>query len=215
LPWLRQFTQLDFVQKLPAGVNADTGDFDIPADDFKEAAVIAICRINSEATSQHLPDVIAGIGHSWKPVEFLTDSKAYAPMIVAGLEPVLDNTNRFRAVIAAYLILRFEPQHSHALTTLRVRVAQGNLNDRITAARWLWERTGETNDVVALCVEGLASSEGFIGQTAAYTLEKMGPQAQLAVSALKAALWNKDRFVRERAGKALRKIAPDEMPQIN
>jgi HEAT repeat protein len=43
----------------------------------------------------------------------------------------------------------------------------------------------------------------------------MGQEARPAIPALKAALWHKDRFVRERAGKALRKIAPDEMPPIS
>ena len=121
----------------------------------------------------------------------------------------------FAAAIVAYVILGFQPQNAHALATLRSRVAQGSLSDRITAVGWLWDRTGETNDAIPLCIEGLASPESFIGQDAAEMLEKMGQQARPAIPALKAALWHKDRFVREDAGKALRKIAPEEMPPIS
>ena len=215
LPWLRQFTQLDFVQKLPEGVQANIGDFVIPADDLRVSTVIAICRINPKAVRQYLPDFIADVGHHWASVQFLMESKADASAIVNGLEPVVNDTNQLRSAIAAYLILGFQPQNSQALTTLRSRVAKGRLSDRIIAAQWLWERTGETNDVIPLCIEGLASPESYIGEEAAQTLEKMGQKARPAIPALKAALWHEDRYVREYAGKALRKIAPEAMPPIS
>ena len=214
LPWLRQFAQLDSVQKLAEGVQANTGNFAIPSADFRLSAIIAICRITPEAIRQYMPDLITDVGHHWEPVQLLMGSKTDAPAIVNGLEPVLGESNQLRSAIAAYVILGFEPQNSHALAILRSRVAQGRLSDRIIAAQWLWERTGETNSALTLCEEGLAAHESFLGQDAAQVLEKMGPAARPAVPALQAALWHKDRYVREYAGKALRKIAPDEMPPI-
>jgi hypothetical protein len=215
LPWLRQFTQMDYLKSLPDGPDQQTGDFSVPANDFRLTAIVAVCQINPEATRQFLPDLIAEIGTQWKAVEFLTESKASAPEIVALLNPVLDDTNRMRAAQAAYVTLAFDPQHPQALAVLRDGVAHGSLGNRIIASLWLWERTGETNDVIPLCIEGLESSESYIGQNAANSLEKMGGQARASVPALKAALWHPDRYVRERAGKALRKIAPDEMPPIS
>ena len=180
--------------------------------------MVAICRIEPEATRQYLPDLAAQIGQRWEPVELLMDTntpKSLAPDIVAGLEPVLDDTNGLSPAIAAYVILGIEPDHNHALATLRKAINSGKLSDRIGASGWLWERTGDTNSVLALCSEGLSSAESFLGQDAAQVLEKMGPAARPAVPALQAALWHKDRYVREYAGKALRKIAPEEMPPIH
>lgn len=217
LPWLRQFDTLDKIQKLPEGIHENTGDFVIDPDYFRLSVIIAICQIEPDATRQYLPDLIAQIGKRWEPVEFLTDSnasKAFAPDIVASLEPVLDETNVLRSAIAAYMILGLEPGHKRALTTLRNATDSGELALRISASGWLWKRTGETNAVLTLCEEGLASSENYLGEDAADVLEEMGAAARPAVPALQAALWHKDRFVREYAGKALRKIAPDEMPPI-
>jgi len=148
-------------------------------------------------------------------VELLTNSIEMWPEIVASLEPLLNETNRLRPAIAAYIILGNEPKHPQALATLRNLVGHGELNNRLIASQWLWERTGETNDVLPLCVEGLASPESFIGQNASQVLEKMGSKARPDVPALQAALWHPDRYTRERAGKALRKIAPGEMPPIH
>ena len=218
LPWLRQFDALDKVQQLPEGIHDNTGDFVIDPEYFRLSAMVAICRIEPEATRQYLPDLAAQIGQRWEPVELLLDtntSKSLVPDIVAGLEPVLDDTNRLRPAIAAYVILGLEPEHKRALTTLRNATISGELSDRIVASGWLWKRTGDTNSVLTLCAQGLASSESFIGQDAAQVLEKMGPAARPAVPALQTALWHQDRYVREYAGKALRKIAPEEMPPIH
>lgn len=215
LPWLRRFVRLDEIQKLPEGVQANTGDFTIEPDYFRLTALVAVCRIDPGAAHQYLPDLVAQIGARWEPVELLTNSNEMSPEIVASLEPLLGETNLLRPAIAAYIILAHEPKHPQAQATLRNLVARGALNERISASRWLWERTGETNEVVPLCIEGLSATESNIGQTAAYTLEKMGQAARPAVPALQAALWHPDRYLRERAGKALRKIAPAEMPPIH
>jgi RNA polymerase sigma factor (sigma-70 family) len=218
LPWLRRFDTLDKVQKLPEGIHDNTGDFVIDPDYFRLSAMVAICRIEPEATRQYLPDLAAQIGQRWEPVELLLDTntpRSLVPDIVAGLEPVLGDTNGLRSAIAAYVILGLEPEHKRALTTLRNATISGELYNRIIASGWLWKRTGDTNSVLTLCAQGLASSESFIGQDAAQVLEEMGPAARPAVPALQTALWHQDRYVREYTGKALRKIAPEEMPQIH
>jgi HEAT repeat protein len=217
LPWLQQFESLAKVQNMPEGIHDNTGDFVIDSNYFRLSAIIAICQIDPEATRRYLPDLIGQIGQRWEPVEFLMDTNtpvSLVPAIVAGLEAVLADTNHLRSEIAAYVILGLEPEHKRALATLRNATISGELYDRIITSGWLWERTGENSPALSLCVEGLASSVSFIGQDAAQVLEKMGPAAQPDFPALQAALWHKDRFVREYAGKALRKIAPEKMPPI-
>ena len=217
LPWLRQFDTLAKVQKLPEGIHDNTGDFVIDPEYFRLSAMVAICRIEPEATRQYLPDLAAQIGRRWEPVEFLLNTnlpKSLVPDIVASLEPVLGDTNEVRAAIAGYVILGLEPEHKRALTTLRNATISDELYNRIIASKWLWQRTGETSAALSLCVEGLASSESFIGQDAAQVLEAMGQGARPDIPALQSTLWHKDRYVREYAGKALRKIAPEGMPPI-
>jgi HEAT repeat protein len=213
LPWLQQFIDADLVRTLPEGIKAGVGDFTIDLDFFRLTAILAVCRINPDATRQFLPDLLAQLGR-WEPVEWLAKSKSLAPEITAGLEPMLANTNGLGAARAAYVIVALNPEHTQALSVLRRGVAQGTLHQRLITARWLWQRLGETNNVVPLCIEGLAAPESYLGLSGANTLGDLGSKARTAVPALKAALWHKDRFVRERAGKALRKIAPEEMPPI-
>jgi RNA polymerase sigma factor (sigma-70 family) len=215
LPWLSQFVVLDNVRKLPEGGRGNTGDFAEDVEVMRFSAIMAICRIEPEATRQYLPDLIGQIGRQWEEVDLLTESKSLAPDIVSNLEPMLNDTNQLRSAIAAYIVLGLEPKHMHALATLRNCVAHGELNNRLIASKWLWKRTGETNDVLPLCIEGLAAEQSIMGQDAASILDDLGQESRPDVSALKAALWQKDRYVRERAGKTLREIAPEEMPPIH
>jgi len=143
------------------------------------------------------------------------DSRSLALEITVGLEPMLAETNVLRSALAAHVILGLKPDHTHALGTLRERVTDGKLNDRLIAAHWLWKRTGETNDVLRLCMEGLAAPESHIGQNANSTLGEMGPEARTAIPALKRALWHSDRFCSTWSGRTLRKIAPEELPPIH
>jgi RNA polymerase sigma factor (sigma-70 family) len=215
LPWLQQFVTLDDIRTLPEGTHSNTGDFAKNAEAIRFSAIMAICRIEPAAMRRYLPDLVAQIGRRWEEVDLLTDSKSSASDIVSNLEPVLSDTNQLRSAIAAYIILGLEPKHARALATLRNCVAHGELIHRLVASEWLWKRTGETNDVLPLCVEGLASQQSVIGQDAASILENLGQEGRPDVPALKAALWHDDRFVRERAGNTLRKIAPEELPQIH
>ena len=215
--WLRQFAVSDTeLEKLPEGVRAQAGwDIAISSERLREAAIVAICRIDPRETRKYLPDLLVQVGRRWEPVELLMDSRSLAKEIIAGLEPMLAETNVLRSTVAAHIILGFKPDHQRALATLRNRVSDGKLNDRLTAAHWLWKRTGETNDVLRLCVEGLAAPESHIGQNSNGTLGEMGPEARPAIPALKRALWHSDTYVRHGAGRTLRKIAPEELPPIH
>ena len=174
LPWLNQFVTLDNVRKLPARAQNNTDDFAVDAEDIRFSAIMAICRLKPEAIRQYLPDLIAQIGRHWEEVNLLTDSKSLAPDIVSNLEPMLSDTNQPRSAIAAYIVLGLEPEHARALATLRNCVTHGALVGRVCASEWLWKRTGETNDVLPLCVEGLASQQSGPGQDAASILDDLG-----------------------------------------
>ena len=52
----------------------------------------------------------------------------------------------------------------------------------------------------------------WFGERQAFALGKIGPTAQAAVPALKQALKDKDKRVRQKATRALKQIAPSEVP---
>ena len=134
--------------------------------------------------------------------------------VIAELQPLLRQTNWHRSALAANIILTHEPTNAESLSVLRRAAAEGELNQRLIPAGWLWQRTGETEPLLSLAIEGLKAPQSHIGQSAAQYLGEMGVGARPAIPALKAALWHKDKFVRQRAGKVLRKLAPEEMPLI-
>jgi hypothetical protein len=214
LPWLRQFTALEYVRSLPEPANG-SGEQKEDPEMLRLTAIIAICRVAPEETGNYLPDLVAQVGRRWEPVELLMDSKSLAEKIIAQLEPLLNETNGRRSSVAAYVILGLTPGHQKSLAVLRETMVQGKLNERIIAGNWLWKRTGETKEILPLLIEGLKAKESFIGQMAADQLAEMGPEAaRPAIPALKAALWHEDMHVHDHAGKALRKLAPEEMPPI-
>jgi len=86
------------------------------------------------------------------------------------------------------------------------------VNDRLLAGRLLFEVVGETNGLCAILDEAFAAPQSHIGQAAGQIAEEMGDAALPSLPALKAALWHKDRFVRQRAGMLIRKLAPQELP---
>ena len=176
--------------------------------------MVAICRIAPQEAHDYLPDLVDGVGRSWDVMELLMSSRSLGAEIIPALEPVMRETNSHRRALAAYAILALKPDHDEALLTLKSCTEHGELNQRLLAAGWFWKRKGDPAVVLPLCIEGLAAPESHVGQIAASTLADMGPEGRPAIPALKAALWHNDRYVRERAGKALRKIAPEEMPAI-
>jgi hypothetical protein len=114
--------------------------------------------------------------------------------------------------MAAYVILRHDRKHSKALAVLHRNKSTGELQDRLLAGGWLFESLGETNGLCSLIAEGFRASESGIGQTAGQIAGRMGGAALPDVPAFKAALWHRDQFVREYAGRLILKLAPQELP---
>jgi len=214
LPWLRQFTTLSYVQGLSAGVQATVGrDLAVKPEVLRQTAALALCRLEPKEIPNYLVDSTALDLRNWETVQLLSGSMAVAPQITAVLAPLLHSTNGPNATAAAYIILGLVPDHQEALATLRHHAAEGNWFDRVIAAEWLWERTGDTNAVLPILLEALNSNDDFACQVAPQVLAKMGSDARPAAAALKAALWNP--LGREQCARALRKIAPEELPPIH
>ena len=212
---LRELTQANRVRDVVQ--ERDLEVVGISVDDLVVAAKMAICRIDPQEGRPFLPEIANKIGYWWDPVEFLVKPGPLSNDVVRAVEPLLERTGNTtqligRQCIAAYVILRHDRKHSKALAVLRRNKSTGELNDRLFAGRLLFESLGETNGLCSLIAEGFRAPESFIGQTAGQIAEKMGDAALPAVPAFRAALWHRDQFVRDCAGRLILKLAPQELP---
>lgn len=218
LPWLQHLTAYDYVQSLPEGLHANTGwDLAISTEDLREAANLAICEINPsqlDPTGVNSVEWLHQFSQNWEAAKRVR-SETNALPVLAVLTPLLDSTNKGDAAMASYIVLGIAPGNPAALQTLRRCAREGNLTDRLLASDWLWDETGDATNLLQSAIEGLKSSDSITGQISANYLSEMGPDALSAVPALKQALWSQDTFVRSSAGKALRTIAPGELPPIH
>jgi RNA polymerase sigma factor (sigma-70 family) len=215
LPWLQRLTAYNYVQSLPEGIHADTGwDFAVPTETLRESAILAICEIDP---SQIKPAEVNGaellhrFSANWEATKRVR-SESNATSVLAILTPMLGSTNAADASLAAYVVLGIAPGNQEALQTLHRCATDGNPNDRLFAAEWLWDETGDSTNLLNAAIEGVKSTD--TAQLAPQLLAKMGDKARPAIPALKDALWGQDTFARYAAGDALRKIAPDQLPPI-
>jgi hypothetical protein len=186
-------------------------------DDLVLAAKMAICSIDPREGQAFLSEIANGIGQWWDPVEFLVQPSPLHDKVVRAVEPLLEQTGNSaqstaRQSIAAYVILCHEQKHSKALAVLRRNKSTGELTDRLLAGRLLFKAVGETHGLCLLIEEGFKSPESFIGQTAGQLADQIGDAALPAVPAFKAALWHRDQFVRQCAGRLILKLAPQQLP---
>ncbi len=195
---LRQLTDPARVRQLVTDPNAEV--ISMRVGDIVTAAQTAICMIDPDRGKPYLPAIAdAAVGEWWDPVECLILLKPLANEVVRAVEPLLQATNVFRRPIAAYVVLSQNPAHAAALEVLRDARLAGPPSQRLVAAEWLFLTTGETNNLCALIEEALPPTGSINGQTAASVAQRVGIAALPTKTAWQRALWDKDKFVRERA----------------
>ncbi|MEW6303151.1 MAG: HEAT repeat domain-containing protein [Verrucomicrobiota bacterium] len=180
------------------------------------AARVAICRIDPQQVPEQLKPIIDdfGVGTPPEVMKFLSELKSDSTYVIGRMETLLADPKCACRPLAGSVILHHNPSHADALRLYEALVESGPLAHRIHPASWLFKFTGRTEHPLALISEGLASSEGQVGQSALTLAGNLGPAARPAIPAIKGALWHKDRYVRENAGLWLRQYAPEELPPI-
>jgi hypothetical protein len=210
LETLRELTNTNRLRSLVADPEANVVASSL--EDLAVAAKVAICRINPGEGRPFLPEFANQINRSWEPVAFLIEHGPLSNDVVRAVEPLLDEGETMRQSMAAFVILHHDRQHLKALEVLRRNKAGGKLEDRLFAGAWLFETIGETNGLCPIISEAFQRPESFMGQNAANLADEMGDAARPALPAIRAALWHKDVFVRQRAGILMLKLAPEEIP---
>lgn len=213
LAWLRQFAPPDPKMSFSGAGTLGEGN-----DALRESAVFALCRLEPEEATNYLPEVLAGLMEQfdgkWEPWERSMAGTPVAAEIVGDLAPRLTHKNIYNGLLAAHAILLLQPDHAEAIELIGKTAKGGEMMPRLIAAHLWWQRSGEADLLLPACIEGLKRPDDNIAQTAVRFLGELGDRARPAIPALKAALWHTDLFVREDAGKVLRKIAPEELPAI-
>lgn len=216
LPWLDRLTRPGYVDQLPEGLRANLGnDLAVPTETLRASAIVAICEIDPSQIDPgevNAVELLHQLFYNPDAVKRIC-SESNSSQVLNILAPLLGSTNTADASLAAYITLGIASENEEALQTLRRCVSEGNPSDRLYAAEWLRERTGDSEILLELTIEGLKSADS--GEIAAYQLFRLGSDARPAVPALKAALWNQDAIVRSQAGRALQNIATEELPSIN
>jgi hypothetical protein len=210
LPALRELAQTNLLASVVTNTNSQVAGWALS--ELSVSAKIAICQINPDEGRAYLPDIATQIGRRWEATISLTEPSPLSNDIVRLTEPLLDDPNIARKIIAAYIILSHDPQHPKALDVLHHAKTSGEIGNRLFAGRLLYLTVGDTNGLCDIISEALQDKRSFIGQNACNDAEKMGTNALPALPALEAALWHKDRFVRERAGALVLKLAPQDLP---
>ena len=172
------------------------GEIGAPA----EAAVpLMINMIRGNDNDSIGSSIISGLG------------KIGGPSVIPVLIEALDDDDAYvrRAAIHQLCVIR-EPI-SQVVPALMQTLADPDSHVRFLGAIAL-SKIGEP--AIAVLIEGLSDEVDVVRRESAFALGKIGPTAQAAVPALKQALKDKDKRVRQKATRALKQIAPSEVPSI-
>lgn len=224
LPWLQQLAEGRYADRLPDGIHTNLGyHITVATDDLRATAILSIAEIDPSRINPaqvNATTLLNAVQHDWAAIQRLRQL-TNATSIVAVLVPALEITNVNEtadaltpSLIAAQIVLGIAPDNRQARSTFQYYATAGSAGDRLCAARWSWEQTGNPTNLVRMAIEGLGSSDYISWQNAAGRLAGLGQAARPAVPVLKKALWSGESIIRERAGELLREIAPEELPSI-
>ena len=118
--------------------------------------------------------------------------------------------------LLTYHTLVLDPTHQSAKKSLlKMMQTENPINLRSVAALWHFNIFRDTNLTLEVFHQTLPEVRDLQTQTPVTVAGQLGPAARPLVPYLKPILTNDHRIMRNLAGKALRAIAPDEMPRID
>ena len=162
-----------------------------------QAAVPDLINMLDDENDSIRRKVVSGLGGIGTPMVI--------PILIEALDD--DDASVRRAAIHQLCVIR-EPI-STVVPALMRTLADSDSHVRFLGAIAL-SKIGEP--AIAVLIEGLSAEVDAVRREAAFALGEIGPTAQAAVPALKQALIDKNKQVRINAARALRKIAPSEVP---
>jgi hypothetical protein len=217
MPWLRELilprTLKQFERSEMYSIKASPEVW-LDPEELRISALIAMGRVEPQSIGPDLRFIIDYSGRRRDAAAILLELPERKEEIIRRFLPLLSNGERDLPALAASIILKLEPQHRESMQTLNRRCESGPLEHRLSAARWLFERTGRESPLVALIPEALKDPTPATALLAASLASMDGLEVQQFIPSLKRALWHPDDAVRLEVGRILYSFDPKQLPDI-
>jgi HEAT repeat protein len=136
--------------------------------------------------------------------------------IVPALEASLGDQRPWVRQLAAFQILCLDPDHAKASALLLRAMKEADpISLRAQAANFYWQLTGDTELTLPVLRQALETVKDAQTQHPLHHVAELGAAAKPVSPQIQSLLTNEDRIIRNLAGKALRRIAPELLPPIN
>jgi HEAT repeat protein len=180
------------------------------ADGLRIAAISSIYQIAPGQATPYLEYLLQHFTN-WEATEMLRQWKTERDRIVPALAKELQVPEH--RLQTAYILMGLSPALEEPRRLLYSALDSPKPPERGIAINWLWRLTNDVPRILPVARELLSSPQE--AQSALNALEQMDTAAaRTTISELKRLLNSRDSGVRDRAGRLLRKIAPEEMPPI-
>jgi HEAT repeat protein len=177
--------------------------------DLPFVAAVAIAKIDLTAAKPVAAQIAGAFNSGIKTNEIVT-----VRPLLAEIRPHLESA-RTNPRLFDYHTLVLDPTNEAAKKSLLALMQPENhINIRSVAALWYFNVFRDTNLALQVFRETLPQVRDLQTQTPVTLAGQLGPAGRPLAPFLKPILTNEHRIMRNLAGKALRAIAPDEMPRI-
>ena len=207
---------LGLLDRIASGAGTDTASrfdhFDPhQAEGLRLTAIHSIFDIEPRRASPYLKFVLDHASN-WAAVSLLRQWREHRAEIVPSILPHLHEASR--RLPSAFILHGVAPELEEPRRILEAAIASGDLETKSTAVNWIWTLHKNPDEVLPTSIDLLKQSDDNTLQSTLKLLEVMGDAARPTVPQLKRLLTSEHWAVRERAGRLLHRIAPEEMPPI-
>jgi len=181
------------------------------ADGMRVAAISSLYQIDPGHAARYVPFLLEQSAN-WEAFNLLSQWRDMREQIVPPMLEQLNDSNR--RLRAAFILHGVAPELEEPRRILEDALTSDNLETKGTAVNWLWRLRQDVGQVLPAARELLKATDDNTLQSALNVLEKMGDAARPSIPELKPLLSSKHWGVRDRAGRLLRGLSPEDMPPI-
>jgi hypothetical protein len=181
-------------------------------------AAVSLAQIDPEAARQRIDWLWLALGLR-VPTNTVIQLRPLKNELVPKVERELETGGGLeprQSVFLLYNLLFLDPANRLARERLERNMRETkDPVGKAVAAKWLFEATGEREKIIPVFREALKTVTDVQSQSPVTIVADLGPAGRELAPQIRPLLEHQDAILRMLAGKALRSIAPDQMPPIN